>query len=84
LAQWQPDWKVFQSPPLHIAKPLGTIAHFEKAKKMNVIEKIETQLNGNAIYKFMPFNIYSLETIINKKLYFGDPNFQNDPVENSY
>lgn len=36
---------------------------------------------GNYIYKFLPFNHFSLELLINKKLWLGAPNILNDPFE---
>jgi len=38
LAQWQPDSEDFQSPALHIAKPLGTNLRNEK-KVLNIHEE---------------------------------------------
>jgi predicted RecB family nuclease len=56
LAQWQPDCKAFQSPALHIAKPLGA-----KQKK--------TQVTHNEIIKSYLECPYKAKKIINNKEY---------------
>ena len=51
---------------------------------MEKFEDLIKKLGENALYKFMPYNQFTLETLINKRLYFGDPNYQNDPLESHY
>jgi len=51
---------------------------------MKAFQKIIDQLGSNAIFKFMPLNHFTLESLINKRLFFSNPNFQNDPLENHY
>ena len=45
---------------------------------------IKRQLLGNVLYRFVPFNQYSLQTLLNHKLYFSNPHYQNDPIDSRY
>jgi len=47
-------------------------------------QKINDLLGNNFIFKFMPLNRFALESLINKQLFFSDPNYQNDPLEAHY
>jgi hypothetical protein len=51
---------------------------------MKSITAFLKELNGNAIFRYVPFNQYLLQSLINNRLYFGDPHFQNDPIDSNY
>ena len=46
--------------------------------------KLKKDLGKNALYRFVPMNQNSLQSLINSTLYFSDPHFQNDPIDSSY
>ena len=51
---------------------------------MNKFTSVKKQLGENALYRFVPFNQYSLQTLLNHKLYFSNPHVQNDPIDSRY
>jgi hypothetical protein len=51
---------------------------------MKKFSELQKDLGPNALYRFVPLNQNSLQSIINRTLYFGDPHFQNDPIDSSY
>jgi hypothetical protein len=51
---------------------------------MNSFTNLLKALDGEEIFRFVPFNSFALQTLINRKLYFGDPHFQNDPIDSNY
>lgn len=43
-----------------------------------------TNLNGNFLYKYLPYNHYSLQILINQELWLGPPDMLNDPFEGEF
>lgn len=39
---------------------------------------------GKYLYKYVPFNTYSLQLLVNKKFYLAPPDFLNDPFEGDF
>jgi len=80
LTQWQTDCKAFQSPALHIAKPLAA----KLRKKMNekeLLEDIRYLLKNTPIlYQYMSIN-GGRPFLENLKLMLKNPTIFNDPYD---
>ena len=45
---------------------------------------ITENITQNYLYKYVAYNEYSLEILINQKLYLSSPDFLNDPFEGDF
>ena len=51
---------------------------------MITIRKVLNDLGDDAIFKYVPFDSQSLQILIDKKLYFSPPHFQDDPLDSNF